>query len=245
MAKGFKKLEVSTAMTMRTKWKKKCMGRLKRERRKIRQRFKYIFSFSIILDIERGFWDKHGMLSSQESRTFVNLGVVLNISMTVHESDRVSFDFFVWSGKYVECLLLGQKSRVYYLNWLVHETRKGWIESLSLLIYISFGIVHRTPCSSLSFELKSPSDISFFAVFQLQLILFSYRLESSSLVSNGFSPLIFSKQVCQYRKKTGLESSKGLAPLDYGDLFLWSGAMALLKISPLYQTTDRICYGTE
>ncbi|KAG6784213.1 hypothetical protein POTOM_009899 [Populus tomentosa] len=77
MAKGFKKLEVSTAITMRTK-----------------------------LDIERGFWDKHGMLSSQESRTFVNLGVVLNISMTGHESDRVSFDFFVWSGKYVECLLL-------------------------------------------------------------------------------------------------------------------------------------------
>lgn len=55
-------------------------------------------------------------------------------------------------------------------------------QSLSLLIYISFGIVHRTPCSSLSFELKSPSNISFFAVFQLQLILFSYRLESSSLV---------------------------------------------------------------
>ncbi|KAJ7006723.1 hypothetical protein NC653_005930 [Populus alba x Populus x berolinensis] len=240
MAKGFKKLEVSTAITMRTKWKKKCMGRLKRERRKIRQRFKYIFSFSIMLDIERGFWDKHGTLSSQESRTFVNLGVVLNISMTGHESDRVSFDFFVWSGKYVECLLLGQKSRV-----ASSLGRLSPFHSLSLLIYISFGIVHRTPCSSLSFELKSPSDISFFAVFQLQLILFSYRLESSSLVSNGFSPFIFSKQVCQYRKKTGLESSKGLAPLDYGDLFLWSGAMALLKISPLYQTTDRICYGTE
>ncbi|KAJ7005465.1 hypothetical protein NC653_004934 [Populus alba x Populus x berolinensis] len=224
------------------KWKKKCMGRLKRERRKIKgaDGLCTIFSFSIMR-----FLDKHGTLSSQESRTFVNLGVVLNFSMTGHESDRVSFDFFVWSGKYVECLLLGQKSRV-----ASSLGRLSPFHSLSLLIYISFGIVHRTPCSSLSFELKSPSDISFFAVFQLQLILFSYRLESSSLVrytDHTALPKLkwFHLEVCQYRKKTGLESSKGLAPLDYGDLFLWSGAMALLKISPLYQTTDRICYGTE
>ncbi|KAJ6939349.1 hypothetical protein NC651_005711 [Populus alba x Populus x berolinensis] len=202
MAKGFKKLEVSTAITMRTKWKKKCMERLKRERRQIRQRFKYIFSFSIMLDIERGFLDKHGMLSSQESRTFVNLGVVLNISMNGHEYDRVSFDFFVWSGKYVECLLL---------EGLLPSLIEGFVT-----VFLSSGRDSR----------------------------WLPALEGYLHSINGFSPFIFSKQVCQYRKKTGLESSNGLAPLGYGDLFLWSGAMALLKISPLYQTTDRICYGT-
>ncbi|KAJ6864800.1 hypothetical protein NC651_035383 [Populus alba x Populus x berolinensis] len=58
------------------------------------------------LPTERGFTGKHGMLSSQELGTFVNLGAVLNIiTVTSHESEKFSFNLFGWSGKNVECLL--------------------------------------------------------------------------------------------------------------------------------------------
>ncbi|KAJ6870878.1 hypothetical protein NC652_036520 [Populus alba x Populus x berolinensis] len=45
------------------------------------------------------------MLSSQELGNFVNLRVVLNITMASHKSIKFSFNLFGWSGKNVECLL--------------------------------------------------------------------------------------------------------------------------------------------
>lgn len=46
-------------------------------------------------------------LKNQEA--FVNLNVVLNSAMTIHENEKVPFGFFTRNGKYVECLLCVSK----------------------------------------------------------------------------------------------------------------------------------------
>ena len=79
---------------------------------------------------ERGFWGKHGMLSSQELGTFVNFRVVLNITVTSHESIKLSFNLFGWSGKNVE---IGMLAACEFEKWTERVQSLGYNSAFSSL----------------------------------------------------------------------------------------------------------------